>query len=478
MKKSKYFLLLLLFVPVLFFVGCDEKTKAKNFYEIDAKYSEREQTLSCNQKTTYHNNSENALSFVSFFLYPNAFLKENNAVSSSYKERAYPNGESYGNITFQKIQIENCDCEYTFGENKNVVRVNLKEKLFPTEQVCIEFDYVVSLANINHRLGYGENCVNFGGFFPIACVYENGFVENQFANNGDPFYSETADFEVKITYPNDFVLASSGVQTKFEDHTLCKAENVRDFCFVLSKDFSVIQKEIDGVEINYFFYDDEKAGKHLETATKAVTDFSQMFGDYPYKQLSVVKTGFCFGGMEYPNLVMISDDAREDFVDYVIVHEIAHQWWYSLVGNNEFSESFVDESLTEYSTLLFFEKEYEYGLSYASLVENAAESYKNFVKIYTKIQGSVDQRMDRNLLDFNTEPEYVHCVYTKGVLMYDCLRQILKDKIFFRCLKNYFNDYKFKIAKRENLIESFSKSANRNLKPFFDSWLDGKVVVE
>ncbi len=478
MKKIKYAFLIFIFILPLFCVGCGERTEENNFYEISALYNDQDKTLSCSQATTYHNNSENALEFVSFFLYPNAFLKENNAVSNAYFDRAYPNRESYGNILFQSIKIGDKDCQFSMSEKQNIVRVTLFERLFPTESVCIKFEYVVNLANINHRLGYGENAINFGGFFPIACVYENGFVENEFASNGDPFYSETSDFEVKITYPEKFVLASSGVQTECEDYTVCKAENVRDFCFVLSEKFVVLSKEENGVCVNYFYYDDKNAEKHLETAVRALANFAEMFGEYPYKQLSVVKTGFCFGGMEYPNLVMISDDVDEDFYDYVIVHEIAHQWWYGMVGNDEFSESFVDESLTEYSTLLFFEREKEYGYEYKTLVDNAIETYKNFVKIYSKIQGNVNQSMDRNLLQFATEPEYVNCVYTKGVIMYDSLRQTLGDKTFFKCLKNYFKDYRYKISSREKLIESFSKSAKRNLKSFFDSWLEGKVVVD
>lgn len=478
MKKLKILILICIFVLPFLVVGCEKKTEEKNFYNITASYNDSDKTLSCNQETTYHNTTEKALVFVSFFLYPNAFLKESNHVGSAYLEKAYPNGKNYGNITFQNIKIENKNCEFVLSENKNVVRVNLLETLFPTESVCINFDYVVSLANINHRLGYGENAINFGGFFPIACVYENEFVENDFTCNGDPFYSEVSDFEVKITYPNDFVLASTGVQTKCEDYTLCKAENVRDFCFVLSKNFDVLSKEIDGVKVKYFYYDDKNAEKHLETSVKALSVFSEMFGEYPYKQLSVVKTGFCFGGMEYPNLVMISDEVDDDFYDYVIVHEIAHQWWYGMVGNNEFSESFLDESLTEYSTLLFFEKEKDYGLEYDILVNNAIETYKNFVKIYSKIQGKVDESMDRNLSQFATEPEYVNCVYTKGVIMYDSLRQTLGDKTFFKCLRNYFEEYKFDVSSKADFIASFSKSSRRKLNKFFDSWLDGKVVIQ
>ena len=204
-----------------------------------------------------------------------------------------------------------------------------------------------------------------------------------------------------------------------------------------------------------------------------------MFGKYPYQQLSVVKTNFCFGGMEYPNLVMISDDVEDKpSFDYVIVHEIAHQWWYGLVGNNEYNEAWVDEGLTEYSSALFFEKHSKYGFEYEQVTDNAFETYKNFVKIYSSILGDVDESMQRSLSEFETEPEYVNCTYTKGMLLFDSLRETLGNRKFEKCLKHYFKDYKYKNSSYEKMVECFSQSCGRNLESLFKAYVDGTVVIE
>ena len=467
----------------LFLFGCNTDEK-RNLYFIDASFDAQNNTLSCQQRVEYVNNSENALSEVCFFLYANAFAEGQKTVSTSYETKAYPNGKSYGNITFSSVKTGGKDAQFSVDETDgSILTINLEKELFPSESVSILMDYTVQLANIRHRLGYGNDTINFGNFFPIACVYEeNGFVRNKFAANGDPFYSEVSDFAVKISYPNNFTIASSGVHSiEFSDETClatCKAEKVRDFCFVLSEKFEKNTAKAGDVEVNYFFYDDEGAQKHLETAVKAVQTFEKLFGKYPYAQLSVVKADFCFGGMEYPNLVLIADDlANDETIDYVIVHEIAHQWWYGLVGNNEYSDAWVDEGLTEFSTALFFEENPDYGMEYETIMQNATDTYQNFVKIYSTITGSCDESMNRNLSQFATEPEYVNCTYTKGMLLFDCIRKTMSQRKFFNCLRQYFKDFCFRNSSAEKLIESFSKTSHINLESFFKAWLEGTVKL-
>ena len=477
MKKLYCLIAICLILPFIL-VGCGKAQENLTTYKIAGVYDENSHTLTCTQEVEYVNNSDNLLSCVKFFLYPNSFKEV--AVSSAYLERAYPNGESFGNINFTSIMAEGSECEYSVSDEGNILTVQIDE-IFPEESVSIFLEYVVTLANINHRLGYGENTINFGNFYPIACVYENGFVENDFASNGDPFYSDIANYEVSLTFNEKYTLATSGEVTseKLENgkkEVKIKGEKLRDFCFVLSDNFEMISNEINGVKVNYYYYDDDNATQNLETACLALSTFSDLFGEYPYKELNIVKTNFCFGGMEYPNLVYISDAVTDlETYEYVIVHEIAHQWWYSVVGNNEFSEAWLDESLTEYSTLLFYEKTGRGD--YASMTSGALNSYRLFVEVYEGVRGDVDESMNRNLSSFSTEPEYVNCVYTKGVLLFDSLRAMLGDNKFFKCLENYFDDYAFKNSSSAKLIESFSKTARMDLEGYFNSWLNGTVKL-
>lgn len=475
--KKFVFLFVFIFALPLFLVGCGGQVQLSS-YDIVCEYDENSYTLTCEQNVNYVNNSNNTLNEICFFLYPNSFKEI--AVSNAYYDRAYPNGDSFGDIEIKSVKIGDKDAEFNI-ENEAILNVILFNDLFPNENIEINLSYVVTLANVNHRLGYGDNAVNFGNFYPILCVYDDGFVKNSFASNGDPFYSDIANYNVQITFPSNYTLATSGEVLRSTNEnskttTEIKGEKLRDFCFVLSTKFVVISKTINDVNVNYYYYDDENAEEYLTLACEVIEEFSSSFGDYPYKNVNVVKTNFCFGGMEYPNLVYISDEiADAETYRYVIVHELAHQWWYSLVGNNEYEEAWLDESLTEYSTALFFER-HDYGLNYDDIIAGADSTYRLFVDVYSNVLGDVDESMNRNLGEFETEPEYVNCVYTKGVLMYDSLRKTLGDSKFFKCLKDYFENFRYKNASGADLINSFSSSSHRNLEGYFSSWLNGEVI--
>ena len=304
-----------------------------------------------------------------------------------------------------------------------------------------------------------------------------------YSSNGDPFYSDVANYSVSISYPEKFLLASSGqvLSEKCQDglkKAQIEGKKIRDFCIVLSDKFKTVSSKCGNVNINYFYYNDPSPEQSISIASKAVETFNNLFGMYPYTVLNIVETNFLNGGMEYPNLVMVSDDLKSSAdYSYVIVHELAHQWWYGVVGNDEYNHAWMDEGLTEYSTLLFYKENSDLGVKFEDLVSSANKSYKLFVDVYTRVNGKVDTSMDRSLAKFDTEPEYVQCTYTKGVLMFNSLRETVGDKKFYKALKDYYKRFSYKNASPADMIASFSSSTGYNLESFFNSWLNGEVKV-
>ena len=494
-KKVKIISTILLFLVVISIVtflclnSLDKEEKPLSTYKMELNYNAEEKVLNGEEEITFINNYDNMFTYLYLHLYPNAFREGaiNSVVSSSDEDSAYPNGKSYGDIEIISVTYGEEELNFTIeGEDKNILKIDLPFELFPDESITFNINYKVQLANINHRLGYGNNTINFGNFYPIICMYEEGkgFITDLYHSNGDPFYSECANYEVKISYPSSYMLASSGqfLSSSNEDNkttSIIKEEKIRDFCFVLSEKFKHSSVKVGDTIINYYGYvNDDNIEKCLNISADALTTFNEMFGKYPYSQLSIVKSNFVHGGMEYPNLVLISDEVASEDLAYVIVHEIAHQWWYGVVGNDEYNHAWQDEGLAEYSTLLFFKENQEYGEDFDEMINNSTLSYKTFVRVFTDVLGEVDTSMDRALNEFNTEPEYVECTYTKGLLLFNAIHEMVGDKKFFKALKDYYKNYSFENASSAQMIASFNKSTGYDLEGFFNSWLNGEVVIQ
>lgn len=490
MKFKKYLFLLLL--PLIFLAtGCNKDEVAsysKNLstYTIDITYNE-DHTLSCKQTVNYKNRTDTTLENVMFHLYPQSFRlgAKSSIVSSLNYKKCYSYGSSYGDLNISKIVVNDSpiDIQIT-GNDEDIANVQLNEKLEPGNDVNIYFEYTVTIPNINHRFGYGDDTINIANFYPIACMYENGnFVIDSYHYNGDPFYSEVANYNVNLNAPSNLVLATTGTITntqKSEDTTNynIKALTVRDFAMVLSDKFNIVSDKVGDTTVNYYYYNNQYPNEAIRASIDSVTTFNKLFGKYPYSTLSVVESDFVHGGMEYPNLVLISDmvDVQSDYIN-VIVHEIAHQWWYGIIGNNEYDYGWLDEGLTEYSTLLFYNENPSYNVDTKELIKNTTNSYVTFVDVYTKVFSTVDTSMNRKLNEYNNESEYVYIAYVKGMLMFDSIKDVLGKEKFIKCLQTYFDDNKFKIATPDSLIEAFCKGAKCNLRPIFESWINGKVKI-
>lgn len=490
----------LIFVSILFFVlvsslfsacSCSSLnaiSKELTNYNLVLSFDDDTKTLTGEQSINYINSTQTVLNEVWFHLYPNAFSSEATIkpVSNLYKEKAYPNGEDYGGIEVTSVKVENVeqDVVITLPDNETLI-VKLSDELFPDDRVNIKINYSVLLPNCLHRFGYGDNTYNFGNFYPVACVYENGsFKTDAYGNNGDPFYSEMANYNVTIIYDEEFTLASSGKQlnTTIQDakkQTNIKASVVRDFAFVLSKKFQVVSAKAGDTNVYYYYYDDENFEKSLQAGVDAINTFSNLFGDYPYETFSIVKANFIHGGMEYPNLVYISDSVvQESEYLNVIIHETAHQWWYNLVGSNACEYAWLDEGLTEYSTLMFYKYNSNYQVDIKDSLNSSLSSYLLYSEICTSIYGKFDSSMSRNVNTFKGDLDYVYVTYVKGVLFFDNLNELVGSKKFEKSLKQYFKDNKYKNATPDDIISAFEKVCKRNLKNFFDSWVSGKVVLQ
>ena len=484
MKKLLVIIASLILVLALpFSVGCGGKSKKITTYTLDCTLDDN--VLTASQSVDFYNDTETALTELKFNLFGNAFRKDAkySPISAQYFMRAYPNGASYGDMLIKSVSSGESELEYSVGGvDRNVLVVNLPTEVYPDERISVDIEFTLNLANVIARTGYTDKVINLANFYPILCKYDDGgFYECVYYSSGDPFYSDVANYTVTLTADTEYTVASSGKLKERQDlggksTATYVIDSARSFAFVLSKNFESVHKTVNDVEVNYYFYQDSAPEKSFEFIEKSLNLFSQKFGDYPYPNYSVVQTEFIQGGMEFPALVMISDDLESDAYGEVIVHETAHQWWQTAVGNNEIEYGFLDEGLSEYSVVLFYENYPEYGMKRENLISSAEKTYKTFCSVYDKFYGKVNTVMKRSLKDFTSEYEYVNIAYIKPCIMYDYLRVSIGDDAFFKGLKEYYKKFCYKNATPDDLVGIYEK-CGADTNGFFQSFFDGKVII-
>lgn len=486
MKKILCFVLAaLLCACTVCFVACkgdkmsDAKSNGDN-YTIVCAYDSDAHALSATQTVQATNRSNNSFTSVKFHIYPNQYREDANCgvVPNSYNLIAYPNGASYGDISIDSVKVDGKAVAFTVeGEDMDILSVPTQE-WFPNQKLTVEITYTVQLANIKHRLGYTENTVNLGNFFPVLCHIDNdNYSCTPYYNIGDPFVSDCANFDVTLKINEKFLVASSGnlTEANAENGTVTykyTAEAVRDFAIVASDKFTKISQTVGDTTINYFYYNDADAEKSLQTAVGSYEYYSKNVGKFPYKQISVCETDFCYGGMEYPSLVMITSGSQA--YQEAIAHEMAHQWFYGVVGNDQIANAWMDEGLAEYLTYLYMDSCGTTKLS-RYILQNL-QTYTTYVDVLNNYYKNADTTF-RSLAEYKNDNEYVVMTYLKGSLLFNTVHETIGETKFFKALSSYYDEAMFTVASPDQLIDSFKKVGGVEIGTIFEKFAAGKEIL-
>ncbi len=483
-KPISVALSLLMLLPALCAVSCGKTEEDRTMYEIEAEYFPETRTLSAQMTVDVLCPGEEELSSLSFELWPNAYREgaQIAPVSELFTASAYYDGPSYGGIEI--TAVEGARSFTICGEDKNILRLSLSEPLPAGQRTTVGIAFEVVLAKINHRLGVTRNTVNLGGFYPVLCHFgEDGFEEYVYAPSGDPFVSDTADYDVTLTLPKGWKAISGFAPERVESLATdqkeayhVRAEGVRDVAFVLGKSFEEIKTEAGGVEVVYAYFGDPAPEETLACAAKSLAFYADTFGAYAYPRYCVAETDFVYGGMEYPALSMIASGLHASEMPAVVAHETAHQWWYAMVGSNQFEHAWQDEGLAEYSSALFFEAHPAYQLTYADCIAASERAYRAFFSVHSQVTGSSDTGMDRPLTEFSGDYEYRSIAYDKGVILFDRIRETIGKKRLIAALGAYASAYSGKLAAPHDLIGCFAR-AGGNAAALFASFREGSVVI-
>ena len=442
---------------------------------IEAELDPQQRSMDAKQTLRLQNRSGQALGDVVLRTYANAFASEeySPAAIEEVYDRCYPEGFSEGGITVKSVQLGGQAVSYAYDDPaKTVQRITLPTAWQPGEWIELSLDYTIQIPVCKYRFGYASGIYTLGNTFPIPSVWENGaWRAEEYFPLGDPFYSGCANYSVTVTVPKGYQCVGSayGQKTEKDDKWVYAfdAPAVREFAVSISDRFELAQETVADTLISSYGLSGQAAQSALKYAKQALVCFNELYGAYPYRHLAVAPVDFPFGGMEYPGLVLIQsaqyEKDQEQSMEVIIVHEAAHQWWYAVVGSDQYYQPWQDEAMAEYS-LLDYTKKY-YG-------EDARESLA-FSRFETAMRVTIPKGVTPGSpIDyFGSLSEYSLVVYRRGAAMLTALDKLLGDQ-FPAFQRAYYEKYAFKLAGRDGFEQTLREVTGQDFGALILDYLD------
>jgi hypothetical protein len=320
------------------------------------------------------------------------------------------------------------------------------------------------------RFGLAEGVLLAPTFYPlIPQLSSAGEWQTQAAPpGGDTTNSDVAFYDVRLTVPQDMAIAATGSEIERVAHpddtqTVRFASGpVRDFAFALGPLRSAETTPGETVVRAWVLEEHAAAAEGTaRVAARAVQVFEDLLGPYPYDELDVVDAPGAFGGIEYPGLIYIGV-IGEPGDDLVIVHEVAHEWFYALIGNDQLNEPWLDEAAASYAEVLYLEAIGE---------PQAATGLLDQFRLILRASGDEDTPIGLPISSYASESDYGVVVYLKGALFFDALRSRLGDTDFKAFLRDYFARHRYGFATSASFQETAEAACACDLDDLFDLWV-------
>ncbi len=229
--------------------------------------------------------------------------------------------------------------------------VPLSEPLAPDGRVVVR---IVSTARLNSAPRSGTDEWGFADSAGIVTLYRwipwlTRTTPFDRPSVGDPFVTASSP-SVRVTldaHRDDLLFATSGTESAHSGSSWTfEARDVRDFNVTASAAYSVATRSVAGTEIS-FFHRTLAPEPVLDVAARAFTRFSDRIGPYPHATLNIAEIG-PWAALESPSLFWLPENAPGRLLPWMTAHEMAHQWFYSVVGNDQAREPFADEAITDF----------------------------------------------------------------------------------------------------------------------------------
>ena len=502
------------------------KRTERNKYSIDFKIDFDRLSYSGSERVRWINHGEKATTVLYFHLYPNLRVSEAE-IGINASEVDEPR------LDIVEVRSGQGDAPLFFflDDQATTLRVNLREPVAPegTTEVNIKFKGIVpeidpdetsltthvvkqvSAALRSERETRRARDLNFrckgvmllATSYPVLAVHDGDDWRRKVEPSvGDIVFNEVADYDVNVTTPAGIEVFTSGTESATrpaKDEQTFTASALRDFAILAGRGLRSEQTESQGVTVrSIYLAEHERVGKRaLTVAANSLRVFTSIFGPLPFKTISVAEAPLVagLGSTEFagfniiasafyvdfdapavrnlPEIIREQRPSVEESLEWTVAHLVAHQWWGAAVGNDPAREPVLDEALSCWSSLVYYQN--TYGEEKAKTVLD--DQVRGVYRLYRTFGGE-DMDANRPSRDYRNTFQYAAIVTAKGALMFVELQRSLGDEKIFAALRNYYQANLYEIAELEDLRSALVAEApieqRRMIGRTFTRWLTSR----
>ena len=327
--------------------------------------------------------------------------------------------------------------------------------------------------------GFVNGVYDLAGFYPTLAVYDHsGWNLDAVASFGDSLFADIGFYQVELTVPSTLSVVASGStlaqQATDDGMTMWRiaAGPMRSFYAAVTDRWQVISEDVDGILVNAHYPDGglSSAQTAIDFSTNSLRVFNSLFGPYPYRELDVVPLPTTAFGMEYAGLLALAasfyTEAGGAF-SIAAPHEVAHQWFFNLIGNDQPDEPWLDESLANYAVYLYYEA-VDWPQMQNAVLENV------FRYRYNAAQNlGVDRPVGGAVVEFD-QSNYINIIYSKGPLFFHAVRERIGDAAFFAALVDYAESHRYGIAYADDLFDALRRHSDTSIDDLIAFWIYGE----
>lgn len=486
-NMMKPFLGLFLFVGLTAAQAQNGRFQQAVQYKMDVEMDVQTNQFTGKQELKYTNNSPDTLSRVFYHLYFNAFqpgsmmdvrsrtIADPDRRVASRISKLEPHEIGYlhaKSLTMNGKAVE-------FREVETILEVKLDLPILPNTSVTFEMEFEGQVPIQIRRSGRdSEEGVRYSmaQWYPKMANYdEQGWHANPYI--GREFYGIWGDFDVKITIDKSYVLGGTGylqnpneIGHGYQDqgvtvpapagNTLTwhfSAPMVHDFMWGADPKYKhdkVLMEN--GITVHHFYIPGPKTTENWEKlkefTPKAIDFLSKNFGQYPYKQFSVVQGGD--GGMEYAMSTLITGERSLPSLVGVMVHELAHSWFHGVLASNESLYPWMDEGFTSYAS----------SLAMAEIFQaNANPLRGSYGGYYRLAESGLEEPLSTHADHFHTNSAYGAAAYSKGAVFLAQLGYVIGEEVRNQAMLRYFDTWKFRHPNVNDLVRIMEKESGMEL---------------